>query len=58
MKRSHAVTTICEGLREDVVGRGIASEKVTVIPNAVDLDQFSPGRAANPELIQRYGLAG
>jgi PEP-CTERM/exosortase A-associated glycosyltransferase len=57
MKRSHAVTTICEGLREDVVGRGIASEKVTVIPNAVDLDQFSAGRAANPDLIQRYGLA-
>src|SRR6476661_8353943 len=38
MRRSHAVTTICEGLREDVIRRGIAPEKVTVIPNAVDLD--------------------
>jgi PEP-CTERM/exosortase A-associated glycosyltransferase len=57
MRRSDAVTTICEGLREEIVGRGIASEKVTVIPNAVDVDQFTPGGTANPDLIQRYGLA-
>ena len=39
-KRVDAVTTICEGLRADIVARGLAAEKVTVIPNAVDIEQF------------------
>jgi glycosyltransferase involved in cell wall biosynthesis len=34
------VFTICEGLRADIVGRGVAAEKVTVIPNAVDIASF------------------
>ena len=57
MRRADAVTTICEGLREEIIERGIAPEKVTVIPNAVDIDQFSRGGTANPDLIQHYGLA-
>ena len=34
-RHADAVTTICEGLRKDIVARGIPAEKVTVIPNAV-----------------------
>src|SRR4051812_28422311 len=34
MRRADAVTTICEGLRKDIVARGIPAERVTVIPNA------------------------
>src|SRR5690606_6667579 len=34
--RAGAVTTICEGLRREIIGRGIPADKVTVIPNAVD----------------------
>jgi glycogen(starch) synthase len=35
------VTTICEGLRGDIVARGIdAAERITVIPNAVDVGSF------------------
>lgn len=37
----HIVGTV-EGIRTDLVGRGIASEKITVIPNGVDLELFSP----------------
>lgn len=41
IKKASAVTTICEGLRQDIVQRGVPEAKVTVIPNAVDLDKFS-----------------
>ena len=39
-RRAQAITTICEGLRNDIVGRGIATKNVTVIPNAVDASRF------------------
>ena len=40
-KNADAVTTICEGLRKDITARGIPNSKITVIPNAVDIDTFS-----------------
>jgi PEP-CTERM/exosortase A-associated glycosyltransferase len=52
------VTTICEGLRADIVGRGIAPERVTVIPNAVDTDAFRFGGAGDDALRDRLGLRG
>lgn len=39
-RRVDAITTICEGLRRDIVGRGIAAQLVTVVPNAVDATAF------------------
>ena len=41
LHRADAVTTICEGLRAEMVARGVPSEKITVIPNAVDRETFS-----------------
>lgn len=58
LKRADAVTTICEGLRRDIVARGIAADKVTVIPNAVDIDKFSVGGSADLALKERLGLGG
>lgn len=55
-KNADAVTTICEGLRGDIIGRGIAADKITVIPNAVDVDKFSCGEPADPDLLQHLGL--
>jgi PEP-CTERM/exosortase A-associated glycosyltransferase len=52
------VFTICEGLRRDIVARGIAPAKVTVIPNAVDVDAFGANGQADPALAQRLGIAG
>lgn len=52
------VFTICEGLRADIVGRGIASDKVTVIPNAVDIDSFNLASPPDPELLNKWGLTG
>jgi PEP-CTERM/exosortase A-associated glycosyltransferase len=58
LRRADAVTTICEGLRRDIVSRGIPEGKVTVIPNAVDPARFRTDGAANPELARRLGLEG
>lgn len=56
VKNADAVTVICEGLRSDLVSRGIAPGKITVIPNAVDIDKFSVGGKADPELKMKLGL--
>lgn len=56
-KRANAVTTICEGLKRDIIGRGIPEQNVTVIPNAVDINRFPLSGPADLELKQRLGLA-
>lgn len=56
LRHASAVTTICEGLRRDIVERGIAADKVTVIPNAVDIDKFAVGGVADLALKHKLGL--
>ena len=49
LRRADAVTTICEGLRTEICGRGVPTSKVTIVPNSVDTEQFGkehPGGAA------------
>ncbi len=58
LRQAGHVFTICEGLRADIVARGIPAAKVTVIPNAVDIDAFDPGGTPDAELKGRLGLAG
>jgi glycogen synthase len=58
LRRADQITTICEGLRGDIASRGIADDKVTVIPNAVDVAGFQFGVPADPALQQRLGLQG
>ena len=58
LKRVDHVFTICEGLRSDIVARGIPAGKVTVIPNAVDIEAFDPGGEADVVLKADLGLAG
>ena len=53
LKRADAVTTICRGLWNDIVGRGIPENKVTVIPNAVDVEQFSTARSQDADLAKK-----
>jgi PEP-CTERM/exosortase A-associated glycosyltransferase len=57
-KRADAIFTICEGLRGDIVGRGIPAAKVTVIPNAVDIGTFSIRNSQDAALKRRLGLDG
>jgi PEP-CTERM/exosortase A-associated glycosyltransferase len=41
-KTADALVVICEGLRHELVERGIPTEKVTVVPNGVNIDLFDP----------------
>jgi PEP-CTERM/exosortase A-associated glycosyltransferase len=56
VRNADAVTVICEGLRKDLIARGIAPGKITVIPNAVDVDQFAVGGKPEAELKLKLGL--
>lgn len=56
LRRAHHVFTICEGLRSDIVARGIATGKVTVIPNAVDIEAFESGDPPDAALKAKLGL--
>lgn len=55
-KKADAVTTICQGLKRDLIGRGIDSTKITVIGNAVDPDQFCRITEKNQQLEQELNL--
>ncbi len=55
-KNASAITTICEGLRNDIISRGISSEKITVIPNAVNIEKFTYGVKPNQELRTKLNL--
>jgi len=56
VKNADAVTVICEGLRKDLASRGIPANKITVIPNAVDIDKFEMGGKPDAELKLKLGL--
>ena len=58
LRRADAVTTICEGLRSEMMTRGIGQHQVTVIPNAVDIEKFTVGHAADEALKAELGLSG
>jgi len=56
LRHADHITTICEGLRAEIVARDIASEKITVIPNGVDTESFRFGEKVDVDLRQRLGL--
>ena len=49
---------ICEGLRQDISARGIPADKITVIPNAVDIENFQPVEAVDQSLQSALSLRG
>ncbi len=56
VKRVQAVTTICEGLRSDLISRGIAKDKITIIPNAVNIESFPQLSEKCSSLQQKFQL--
>lgn len=58
VRNADAVTTIAEGLRTDLLARGVPAEKVTVIPNAVDATAFRTSGGRDPVLEASLGLQG
>lgn len=58
LHRADAVAVLCEGVRNDVLGRGLPESKLVVIPNAVDVANFSPERRRDEALAAKLGLDG
>jgi PEP-CTERM/exosortase A-associated glycosyltransferase len=56
VRRADAVAVICEGLRGDLVGRGIDPAKIIVSPNGVDMALFGDPPAPDLELARSLGL--
>jgi PEP-CTERM/exosortase A-associated glycosyltransferase len=42
MTRSDHVVTLSEGMRAELVARGVPESKITIVPNAVDVETFVP----------------
>ncbi|MEJ7932998.1 TIGR04063 family PEP-CTERM/XrtA system glycosyltransferase [Sphingobium sp. AN558] len=58
VRAADAVAVICEGLRGDLVARGVDARKIIVSPNGVDLDQFGAPVPRDPALAAKLGLEG
>ncbi len=56
IKKADAVITICDGLRKDIIDRGIAESKISIVPNAVDIEKFSVAQEKNTALLTQYNL--
>jgi PEP-CTERM/exosortase A-associated glycosyltransferase len=56
--KADAVAVICDGLRHDLIGRGVAAEKITVSPNGVDMAMFGSPPPPDHELADALGLTG
>jgi PEP-CTERM/exosortase A-associated glycosyltransferase len=55
-KRADAVAVICEGLRHDLIERGIEADKIIVSPNGVDMALFGQPPVRDAALAVRLGL--
>jgi len=58
LRRVDAITTLCEGLRGEIVARGVPGGRVTVVPNAVDTGRFGPNVPRDHDLAKELGLDG
>lgn len=57
VKSADAVAVICEGLRGDLIARGIDPAKIVVSPNGVDLDLFGDPPPRDDALAEALSLA-
>jgi glycogen synthase len=53
---ANAVVTICEGLRHDLIERGVEPAKLSIMPNGVDLGLFGRPVPKDPALAEHLRL--
>jgi PEP-CTERM/exosortase A-associated glycosyltransferase len=58
VRHADAVAVICEGLRTDLIARGVSPPKIVVSPNGVDLELFGSPAPADAALAGTLGLTG
>ena len=52
-----ALVGICQGIKNELVKRGIDPDDVHVVPNGVETDRFAP-MARDPAIEEKFGLKG
>ena len=57
-RQADAVAVICEGLRQDLIQRGIDRDKIIVSPNGVDLHLFGNPLPPDRAFAKKLGLEG
>jgi PEP-CTERM/exosortase A-associated glycosyltransferase len=58
VRKADAVAVICEGLKGDLVTRGIDADKIFLSPNGVDLNLFGEPLAHDEALAHQLGVTG
>jgi PEP-CTERM/exosortase A-associated glycosyltransferase len=58
VNKADAVAVICEGLRSDLIARGVSPDKILVSPNGVDLGLFGDPPPPDEALRKSLGLDG
>jgi PEP-CTERM/exosortase A-associated glycosyltransferase len=58
IRRADAIAVICEGLRSDLVSRGVNADKIIVSPNGVDMQMFGKALPYDTALAAELGLTG
>lgn len=58
VRRADGVAVICDGLRRDLIARGIDAHKIMVSPNGVDLTLFGDPPAPDTPLAAELDLGG
>jgi PEP-CTERM/exosortase A-associated glycosyltransferase len=58
LRRADEVTCICEGIRNDLILRGIDPGKITIVPNAVDASRFQPVGERDSAIERDLNLTG
>jgi PEP-CTERM/exosortase A-associated glycosyltransferase len=53
-----AVAVICDGLRSDLIERGVSPDKIVVSPNGVDMELFGSPPPPDTALAAALGLTG
>ena len=55
MAAADGITTLGQAMRDELVDRGVPAEKIVIVPNGVNPDDFAPTQP-DPRLRARYGL--
>jgi PEP-CTERM/exosortase A-associated glycosyltransferase len=58
VSRADRVAVICEGLRTDLIERGVSADKIFVSPNGVDMEMFGKPPPRDEALAAELGLTG
>jgi glycosyltransferase involved in cell wall biosynthesis len=57
-RRARRVIALSPGIREGVIGAGVAPQKVALVPNASDLDLFQPTAPPERFMVSYFGTMG